>query len=284
MSVSGLSYDVLVSGLAPVRGDALPNGDPPHWSPLSHTLIHGRQTAALVDPPITRAQTDALGDWIETHGRVLTHICITHWHADHWLGATQLVQRFPEARVFSSPATVERIRAAVADGAVHPLWSALFGDELADNAAQIQIEAAPVDGFDLEGHELIPVETGHSDTDDTTVLHVPSLGLVVAGDVVYNNVHQYLAETPNGGSEAWHQALDIVAGLKPGAVVAGHKDHTRPDRPSDIDETRRYLDDITALLQTAPTRQTFFDETLRRYPGRVNPYTVWLNGLRLLDT
>ena len=37
------------------------------------------------------------------------------------------------------------------------------------------------------------VEVGHTDTDDTTVLHVPDLDLVVAGDVIYNGVHMYLA-------------------------------------------------------------------------------------------
>ena len=45
---------------------------------------------------------------------------------------------------------------------------------------------------ELESHELIAVETGHTDTEDTTVLHVPSIDLVVAGDVAYNDVHVYL--------------------------------------------------------------------------------------------
>jgi len=35
-------------------------------------------------------------------------------------------------------------------------------------------------------HGLVVVEVGHSDTDYTTCLQVPSVGLVVAGDVTYN--------------------------------------------------------------------------------------------------
>ena len=46
--------------------------------------------------------------------------------------------------------------------------------------------------IELEGLDLIAVEVGHSDTDHTTCLNVPSIGLVVAGDVAYNDVHQYL--------------------------------------------------------------------------------------------
>jgi hypothetical protein len=55
--------------------------------------------------------------------------------------------------------------------------------------------------IDLEGH-LIVVEVGHTDTDYTTCLQVPSVGLVVAGDAAYTDVHLYLAES-NVQSPPW---------------------------------------------------------------------------------
>ena len=101
------------------------------------------------------------------------------------------------------------------------------------------IEPIPVDGIKLEGHQLLAVEVGHTDTDDTTVLHVPSIGLVVAGDVAYNGVHQYLLESAHGGVEAWLAALDKVAALQPRAVVAGHKNKDLPDDPAILDADSR---------------------------------------------
>jgi glyoxylase-like metal-dependent hydrolase (beta-lactamase superfamily II) len=71
------------------------------------------------------------------------------------------------------------------------------------------------------------------------VLHVPSLGLVVAGDVVYNGVHQHLLESAGGGLEAWLKALDQVAALQPRAIVAGHKNKELPDDPAILDQTPR---------------------------------------------
>jgi hypothetical protein len=56
---------------------------------------------------------------------------------------------------------------------------------------------------DLEGHDLVVVEVGHTDTDYTTFLHVPSVGLVVAGDVAYNDVHLYLAESNAQTRREW---------------------------------------------------------------------------------
>ena len=39
----------------------------------------------------------AEADWIETKGRRLSRIYITHGHGDHWLGLARLIQRFPGA-------------------------------------------------------------------------------------------------------------------------------------------------------------------------------------------
>ena len=39
----------------------------------------------------------------------------------------------------------------------------------------------------LKGFPIEVIETGHTDTVDTTALHVPDLGLIVSGDVVYNH-------------------------------------------------------------------------------------------------
>ena len=109
----------------------------------------------------------------------------------------------------------------------------------------------------------------------TTVLHVPSIGLVVAGDVVYNGVHQYLAEAANGGLRAWIKGLDIVAALQPRHVVAGHKNKALQDDPKTIDETRRYLEDAERLISSSHTAREFYDAMLERYPNRLNPGALW---------
>jgi glyoxylase-like metal-dependent hydrolase (beta-lactamase superfamily II) len=281
---ASLGYDVLVSGLLPAHDDLLPTGDRPHWSPLSHTLIHGPTEAAVVDPPITVAQAAALADWIGSFGKRLSFIYITHWHADHWLGTGVLLNRFPGATVYASAATIGRMIKGTPGGVPAALWTNLFPGQLPEVPVTITAEPVPADGFTVDGHPLVAVEAGHSDTDDSTVLHAPSIGLVAAGDVVYNNVHQYLAETGDGGFAAWWGALDVVESLHPAQVVAGHKDAARADDPATIAETRRYLDDSERLLAAGPGRREFFDQMLERYPGRVNPYTLWLSARRLLPS
>jgi glyoxylase-like metal-dependent hydrolase (beta-lactamase superfamily II) len=279
---SQLQYRVFVSGLLPFGGSPLPDGTRPRWSPLSHTLIFGPAEAVVVDPPITVAQATALANWIESFGKRLTYIYITHWHADHWLAASELAERFPGVTVHASAATIGRMVKSTPDGVPGALWTDGFPGQLPQTPIPILARPVPAGGFTVDGHPVVSVEAGHSDTDDTTVLHVPSIGLVAAGDVVYNNVHQYLAETPGGGLEAWHRALDVVETLRPANVVAGHKDQSRDDSPANIGETRSYLDHAGALLAAQPTRAEFYSRMLQRYSGRVNPYILWLSAGRLL--
>jgi hypothetical protein len=85
-------------------------------------------------------------------------------------------------------------------------WKSRFAGQISDNL--VVADPLPDHTIDLEGHELIAVELGHTDTDDTTCLHVPEIGLVVAGDAAYNDVDLYLAESAPQRHRDWIAALD----------------------------------------------------------------------------
>ena len=129
---------------------------------------------------------------------------------------------------------------------------------------------------DLEGPPLDVIEVGHTDTDDASVLHLPDLNLVVAGDAIYNGVHQYLSESANGGRDAWRKAIDIIEALRPRWIVAGHKNKSLDDDATrTILETRQYLDDVDELVRSNSTAIDFFRAMLDRYPNRLNPGALW---------
>jgi glyoxylase-like metal-dependent hydrolase (beta-lactamase superfamily II) len=69
---------------------------------------------------------------------------------------------------------------------------------------------------------------------DSTSLYVPSVGLIVAGDVVYNQCRMYVGDTTPESRMNWIAALDGLAALNPAMVVAGHKKPGAPDSPSTI--------------------------------------------------
>lgn len=274
-----LTYDVYVSdGVPRTRPERLPDGGPIVSSPLASTLILGEREAVLVDPPFTREQTQQVGDWVERSGKRLAYIYATHGHGDHWFGTGQLLERFPDAIPYATEGTIGIMRRNIQGR--EQFWDADFPGLIPDSP--LVYRPIPADGFTLEGHRIEAVEVGHTDTDDTTVLHIPSIGLIVGGDVVYNGVHQMLLETPGGGFESWLAALDVLDSLNPRSVVAGHKNRDLPDDPAIIDETRQYLRDAQRLLAEKPTPQQFFDEITTRYPDRLNIGPVWYGAHGLL--
>jgi glyoxylase-like metal-dependent hydrolase (beta-lactamase superfamily II) len=275
-----LSFDVFVSD-GPQRAgeERMPDGSPLVWSPLSSTLIFGAQDAILVDPPFTRTQIQSVGDWVERSGRHLAYVYATHGHGDHWFGTGKPLKRFPGATVYATAGTIEAMHQQAGQGR-EQLWDRIFPGQIPETP--VLAEPIPGQGFLLEGNPVVAVETGHTDTDKTTVLHVPSIGLVVAGDVAYNGVHQYILEGGHGGLQQWLHAIDRVADLQPRAVVAGHKNKDLPDDPAVLGQTRQYLQDVIRLLDEKPTARELFDQMIALYPGRLNPSPVWYGALGLL--
>jgi glyoxylase-like metal-dependent hydrolase (beta-lactamase superfamily II) len=278
-SASPLSYDVFVSDGVQRASGELPNGDPIVSSPVSSTLIFGEQDAALADPPFTREQIQKVGDWIEQSGKRLAYIYVTHGHGDHWFGTAELLKRFPGATVYATEGTIEVMREQAGKGR-EQLWDKMFPGLIPESPVLAQ--PIPAAGFLLEGNVLQAIEVGHTDTDHSSVLHVPSIGLVVAGDAVYNGVHQYFLEGGDGGLQEWLEAIDRVEALEPRAVVAGHKNKDLPDDPVILDQTRQYLRDVIRLLDEKPTAHEFFDRMMELYPDRLNPGPVWYGALGLL--
>jgi len=85
------SMEIFSIVLAGVRENSAERIDSPGPYPTDHDAI-------LVDTLATYDQVDALADWIDTKGRRLSRIYITHGHGDHWLGLARLIQRFPGAK------------------------------------------------------------------------------------------------------------------------------------------------------------------------------------------
>jgi glyoxylase-like metal-dependent hydrolase (beta-lactamase superfamily II) len=270
--MAGLKWDVFVTPGIPVATRDRPEGvEETLFQAMASTLIFGDRDAALVDAFLTVEQAKALADWVASKNRNLTTIYITHGHGDHWFGVGTLLDRFPNATVVATPSTVQVMRANVAHRAA---WEESFPGQIpADLVMAKELEGHAID---LEGNELRILELGHTDTDHTTCLYVPSIGLVVAGDAAYNDVHLYLVESNKQTRREWIAALDTIESLLPRVVVASHKRPERDDDPRILEETRQYIRDFDRLAESSHNAQELYDQMLALYPNRVNPgWALW---------
>jgi glyoxylase-like metal-dependent hydrolase (beta-lactamase superfamily II) len=272
-----LSWDVHVAPAEPLSANDLAPGENARvWSPISATLIFGERDAVLVDALLTVGQAHDLVEWISTHGKNLTAVYITHGHGDHWFGLGTLLERFPNARAFALPAVIEQMQAGSTPEFLDTFWRPRFDGRL---PRELRVPKPLEDHtIDLEGHELVVVELGHTDTDQTSCLHVPEISLVVAGDAAYNDVHLYLAESDPQGRRDWIAALDTIESLHPQSVIAGHQRAGRHDGPEIIEETRQYIRDFDRIADATSTAQELYDQVLTLHPDRINPDALWLSA------
>jgi glyoxylase-like metal-dependent hydrolase (beta-lactamase superfamily II) len=273
MTKADLRWEVLTVKRPGLARDLPPGKEELMWVANSSTLIHGERDAVLVDTLLTTEQSKTLLDWVVASGKNLTAIYITHGHGDHFFGLASLLERFPRAKAVATPEVVTAMREHLTPAWIDNFWRRLFPGDIPDRL----LVAEPLDGnnLELEGRKLVAVDTGRTDTAHSTCLHVPSIGLIVAGDVVYNGVHPFLGETDTQSRLEWISTLDKLEALNPKAVIAGHKVPENKDDPRIIAETRQYLRDFNRLNAATTTARELYDAMLEVYPDRVNPGSLW---------
>jgi glyoxylase-like metal-dependent hydrolase (beta-lactamase superfamily II) len=242
------------------------------FAATTSTLVFGASEAVLIDAQHIRSDVTALGDLIERTGRRLTTIYATHGHADHWYGAGELVARFPGARVVATLPVLEYIHQAAEVEAQQ--WAAMFGDRVVKPTAVP--EALNGLTLELEGYELRIVEVGQGDIHPSTVVHIPAIDAVVAGDVVYNQIHAMLGLSGPREWERWIQSVDVVEKLSPQMIVCGHKKPESSDREVDrmLDETRTYISDFAEGAQSLNSAEELIGLMKSKYPDFGNNWTL----------
>jgi len=274
-----LNYQVFTSTRPGLNRDpnTPPGLDDLKWVPNSSTLIYGEKDAVLVDVFLAIEHTNKLADSVAATGKRLKYIYITHPHGDHFYGLQLILDRFPGAVAIATPAVARECAEQVRPEVINGFWAPRFPGQIPEKLAVPR--AMESDEFELEGEKLVVIQTGFSDTHDSTSIHVPSMGLIVAGDVAYNGVHLYTAETTRETRKEWRSSLDRLAALHPKWVVAGHKQPALPDDPAILAATKKYLEDFERLNAETSTNLELYNRMLGIYPDRANPGSLWGGSL-----
>ncbi len=226
------------------------------------TLISGEEKAILVDAQFTLGNGERLASWIEEKGVDLAAIYITHAHPDHYFGVEKVLEKFPNTPMYATTEVVEHMKV------LGPQKLAYWGPIYQEDLTAEPITATPdTDSFlELEGKrvEFLPLE--QSDSEFSTAVHVPSLELIVAGDLVYSGVHTWLADTPSPEQRtAWLETLTRIGGMKPKAVVPGHSAPGTGSTPSSLTATRGYISDFERLRTSSSTAEELISAMMEEH-------------------
>jgi glyoxylase-like metal-dependent hydrolase (beta-lactamase superfamily II) len=245
------------------------------WPATTSSLLRVDGHAVLVDALMTVAEGEALADWVGRTDTSLDQIYVTHAHADHFFGATSMLARRPGARLSTRPEIVEAAAVQTAPGYLR-VWHGFFPGQIADHPLVPQVVADELLLGDCG--DVRAVLVGQSDVEASSVVHVPDLGVVLSGDVVYNGIHPWLAGSTPATRSAWLAALDVVEQLAPRTIVAGHRDPAAVDDDAArlIEATRTYIQDFGAAAATAGSPTELVALMSARHGDLGNEYTLWV--------
>jgi glyoxylase-like metal-dependent hydrolase (beta-lactamase superfamily II) len=278
MSSDPLSIDVYVAPMRPYASpDQLGAGEEATWAPSSSTLISGPTEGIIIDPLLTFDNADHIAAMAKDSGKKITGVYITHGHGDHWLGLARVLDHFPQARGYAAPEVAARAGWEADINAKTNYWTSRFPGEFPD--APLVPEVLNSDEILVDGQVVNLIHIGQGDIDGSTIFHVPSADAVVAGDVVYNNVHMMFYEADEAKREAWIASIDAVAALNPKTVVAGHKSVAAADTPENtLAPSQHYIRDFSALAKRGGTVEDLVHGMLELHGERDQPHTLWISA------
>jgi len=251
------------------------------FPPTTATLLTGPTEAILVDAAFLTDDVSALGDLIADTGKKLTTIYITHGHADHFFGIASLLQRFPHARAFALPSVLDYIGDTVAEQTGQ--WNAMFGDRVVK--CEVLPEVLETSTLSVDGVAADVIEVEQADITPSSIVHVPTTGVVVAGDAVYNEIHPMLGLSTPEQWRKWIGTVDLVERLNPTMIVAGHKRPDSDDRAVQamLSTTRAYIEDFAVSCENASSADELIAAMIDKYPGHGNRWTLEFSASQALS-
>jgi hypothetical protein len=101
-------------------------------------------------------------------------------------------------------------------------------------------------------------------------LHVPDLHLVVAGDVVYGDVHQYLIEANTKAKRGeWIKAIELVERLNPHTVILRHRRPGVVDGVHYLKSSKQYILDFQRFLDEGVSDPKVLFGKMEKYGRRL---------------
>jgi len=201
-------------------------------------VIEGTHEVMLVDAQLTKSNAEKVLQTIKAAGKPLSIIYITHEHADHFLGLEVFKEAYPGVRILANSIVVDRINKVYQEKI--DKWKGLLGSDATSHV--VAISKYDDDSIRFENSKIEILTGLQGDTDANTMLWLPEQKALIAGDVLFNDLHVYTAETDMAARKRWLDSLKRIRDLKPDAVIPGHSKVGAPiDATSAVDFTEKYL-------------------------------------------
>src|SRR2546427_6939597 len=226
-------------------------------------IIEGVREVMLVDAHLTKTSAENVLQKIEETKKPLSIIYITHEHADHFLGLEVFKEAYPRVRIIANSAVVDRINKVYQEKI--DKWKEILGPGATSHV--VAISKFDADFIRFESSKIEVLKNIQGDTDENTMLWIPGQRILITGDILFNNMHVYTAETDSKARGKWLNSLKNIRALKPSVVIPGHSKVGAPlDASTAVAFTENYLLVFEEELKKANDPDSFISTMKERFP------------------
>jgi len=212
------------------------SSDDQFWT--NSVIIEGAHEVMLVDAQLTKTNAEKVLQQIQATKKPLSIIYITHEHADHFLGLEVFKDAYPTVRILANSRVADRINNVYQ--AKIDKWKGIMGSGATSRV--VPISKYDENFIPFENSRIEIIKSIQGDTDQNSMLWLPWQKTLIAGDVVFNDMHVYTAETNVSARARWLNSLKRIRDLNPAVVIPGHSKNGAPlDATSAVTFTERYL-------------------------------------------
>jgi hypothetical protein len=214
-------------------------------------MIEGLTAVVIFDGQLLLPYADEVASYVQTLGKPVDRIILSHAHTDHWSGLQVLTERFPDAPVFALDGIADQLRAR--GQARLDSFRPTYGERIATKVTvptEIIAEGVQrIDGITYDFRRFVDAE---SDLQFAALL--PEQKVLMAFDLVFSpNEHAF---TVVDHFDHWMIVLDQLNALQGyDTITIGHD---TPVHRSAIDST---------ITSSAPRKSMRFPPT-RRHAAR----------------
>jgi glyoxylase-like metal-dependent hydrolase (beta-lactamase superfamily II) len=238
------------------------SSDDQFW--VNSVIIEGTHEVMLVDAQLTKTNAEKVLQEIRETEKPLSIIYITHEHADHFLGLEVFKEAYPNVRIIANSEVVDRINKVYQPKI--DKWKKILGAGASSRV--VAVSKFDEDFIEFEDSKIEILKKIRGDTDENTMLWFPRQRILISGDVVFNDMHVYTAETDREARAKWLNSLKQIKELKPLVVVPGHSRSGAPlDGTTAVDFTERYLFVFEEELKRAKRPDDLIKAMKDRFPS-----------------
>lgn len=250
---------ILVSQFGPVKIHS-------YLSPLdgfhvNTQMIEGPTVVVIFDGQLLLPYADEVASYVQTLGKPVDRIILSHAHTDHWSGLQLLTERFPDARVFALDGIADQLRAR--GQARLDSFRPIYGDRIATEVTvptEIIAEGVQwIDGITYDFRRFVDAES-----DFQLAALLPEQNVLMAFDLVFSpNEHAF---TVVDHFDHWMIVLEQLKALQNyDTITIGHD---TPVHRAAIDSTITYIKRAKEIHAVSADAKTYGDSLKAAFPDR----------------